>query len=383
MLADQLDYVIGVDTHRDAHALAVVAAAGGGVVLVEPALAACPRGYRRLLLLARAHAPGRRAFAIEGTGSYGAGLARFLGEQGERVLEVERPRRARRQRGKSDALDAVAAARSLLGLERLCQPRAGGRRAALQALLCAREGALNARRAALCQLRALIVTAPAPLREQLRTLTRARLLARCATLRPGASAGAWHAPGPAPARPAHPAAHGRGAGADRRDRGDRRAAGGAAAGRAGHRADLGRARARRLLTPRAAAFRGCLRPPRRRTTDPRQLRPGRAPSARPRRRPPAQPRPTHDRRQPPQTPPADDRLHRPSPTRGQKRPRGHPLPQALPRPPPLPLARSDAARRLKLIEASRSTLTRHPCGRAGRTATTVALRHGGRSRSRA
>jgi len=101
------------------------------------------------------------------------------------VLEVERPARARAPRGKSDVLDAVRAARSLLGEDKLAQPRAGGRRAALQALLRTRESALDARRAALCQLRALIVTAPASLREELRSLTRARLLRRSAALRPG------------------------------------------------------------------------------------------------------------------------------------------------------------------------------------------------------
>jgi transposase len=68
MLADEVDFVIGVDTHR-AHALAVVAAATGGVVLVEPWLAASPHGYRRLLGLAEAHASGARGFTIEGTGS--------------------------------------------------------------------------------------------------------------------------------------------------------------------------------------------------------------------------------------------------------------------------------------------------------------------------
>ena len=184
MLADELDYVIGVDTHRDHHSFGVVAARSGGLVMVEPSLPASPDGYRRALALADAHAPGARAFAVEGTGSYGAGLARFLADQGERVLEVERPTRGRAPRGKSDALDAVRAARALLGADKLAQPRAGGDRAALQALLRVREGALTARRAALCQLRNLIVTAPAPLREQLRSLTRARLLRRCAALRP-------------------------------------------------------------------------------------------------------------------------------------------------------------------------------------------------------
>jgi transposase len=183
MLADELDYVIGVDTHRDAHALAVVAAASGGVVVVEPSLSACPAGYRRALALAQAHTSGCRAFAIEGSGSYGAGLARFLAARGERVLEVERPARAHAGRGKSDVLDAVRAARGLLGEDKLAQPRADGKRAALQGLLRVREGALTARRAALCQLRALIVTAPPELRQELRTLTRARLLRRCAALR--------------------------------------------------------------------------------------------------------------------------------------------------------------------------------------------------------
>jgi transposase len=185
MLAEEVDFVIGVDAHRDGHAVAVVAAASGGVVVVEPWLPASPAGYRRLLRLAEAEAAGARAFAVEGTGSYGAGLARFLAGQGERVHEVERPQRTRAQRGKSDTLDAVRAARSLLGQERPATPRAGGPRAALQALLCAREGALDARRAALCQLRALIVTAPPELRQRLRSLTRARLLSRCAAIRPG------------------------------------------------------------------------------------------------------------------------------------------------------------------------------------------------------
>lgn len=187
MLADELDYVVGVDTHRDTHALAVVAAGSGGVVVVDPCLSACPEGYRRLLELARTHAAGARAFAIEGTGSYGAGLTRFLAERGERVLEVERPSRARGRRGKSDVLDAVRAARGALGEDKPAQPRAGGQRACLQALLRTREGALRARRGALCQLRALIVSAPTELREELRALTPARLLKRCANLRPGRS----------------------------------------------------------------------------------------------------------------------------------------------------------------------------------------------------
>jgi hypothetical protein len=93
MLANELDYVLGVDTHRDEHVIAVVTAPAGAVV----AGSAAPRngrGYRELLRVAARHAPGRRAWAIEGTGSYGAGLARFLAGRGETVLELSRTPRA-------------------------------------------------------------------------------------------------------------------------------------------------------------------------------------------------------------------------------------------------------------------------------------------------
>ena len=130
------------------------------------------------------HAPGRRVFAIEGTGSFGAGLTRFLTGRGERVLEVGRLRRERRSGGKTDALDAVRAARSVLSQQRPSTPRAGGERQALQALVAAREGAVNAKRAGLCQLRDLLITTPEPLRSELRPLTRARLLQRLAATRP-------------------------------------------------------------------------------------------------------------------------------------------------------------------------------------------------------
>jgi transposase len=185
MLADDVDFVIGVDTHRDAHALALFQSPSGARVL-EAEVPACERGYAAALALAGEHAPGRRAWAIEGAGAYGKGLARHLGERGELVLEVERPRRAR-ARGKSDALDASRAARSLLAGERLASPRAGGSREALRVLLSTRESAIQARRCALNQLRGLLVTCPEPLREELRALTRARLLARCRRLRPGAA----------------------------------------------------------------------------------------------------------------------------------------------------------------------------------------------------
>jgi transposase len=157
MLADQLDYVVGVDPHRDSHALALVHV-GSGAVVFEATVVASSDGYAQVLKLVDKHATGRRAFAIEGTGSFGAGLTRFLTVRGEQVLEVGRLRRERRSGGKTDALDAVRAAR---------------------------EGAVNAKRAGLCQLRDLLITTPEPLRCQLRPLTRARLLQRLAATRPG------------------------------------------------------------------------------------------------------------------------------------------------------------------------------------------------------
>ena len=183
MLADQLDYIVGVDPHRDTHALAVVHVLSGAVV-VEATVRASSNGYAEALRLADEYAPGRRAFAIEGTGSYGFGLTRFLTGRRERVLEVGRLRRERRTGGKTDALDAIRAARSALANERPSTPRAGGQRQALQALVAAREGAVNAKRAGLCQLRDLLVTTPEPLRSELRPLTRARLLQRLAATRP-------------------------------------------------------------------------------------------------------------------------------------------------------------------------------------------------------
>jgi transposase len=134
MLADQLDYVVGVDPHRDSHALAVVHVVSGAVVF-EAAVDASSDGYVHALLLVDQHADGRRAFAVECTGSFGAGLTRFLTGRGEQVFEVGRLRRERRSGGKTDALDAIRAARSVLAQNRSAIPRAGGERQALQALV--------------------------------------------------------------------------------------------------------------------------------------------------------------------------------------------------------------------------------------------------------
>jgi hypothetical protein len=157
-LADRVDGVIGVDTHRDSLTAAAVAAVGG--LLGQVVVATDTAGYQRLLAFAREHVPGRRCFAVEGAGSYGAGLTRMLTDRGEWVVEVDRPGRPARRGGKSDALDAMRAAREALTQERPMAPRRRGDRQALRVLLTTRQGAVTARTCALNQLKALIVGAP-------------------------------------------------------------------------------------------------------------------------------------------------------------------------------------------------------------------------------
>ena len=94
MLADTVELVIGVDTHKDTHTAAVVTAATGAVV-AQATVPATPAGYRQLLRLADRQ-DGRRVWAIEGTGGYGAGLTRFLAVHAEQVVELDRPKRAAR-----------------------------------------------------------------------------------------------------------------------------------------------------------------------------------------------------------------------------------------------------------------------------------------------
>lgn len=185
MLADEVDFVIGVDTHTDSHALALVEARTQRTrrQLSIP----CTRsGYRQALRLARRQAAGRRAWAVEGTGSYGAGLTRFLHARGEQVLEVERPRREGRQgRLKSDPLDAERAARQLIAGAAGARPRLEARTQALRALLVARESAVDERTAALNQLRALLLSCPPELRERLQGRSQRALVQACARLRGG------------------------------------------------------------------------------------------------------------------------------------------------------------------------------------------------------
>jgi transposase len=126
----------------------------------------------------------RRCWAIEGTGSFGAGLTTDLLEQGEWVIEIDRPARpARRNGAKSDVLDAYRAAREAMGREHLAQPRRRGVREGIRVLLCTREGAVRARSRAPCHLQALVVNAPTQLRDQLRRDSLDALVERCARLR--------------------------------------------------------------------------------------------------------------------------------------------------------------------------------------------------------
>lgn len=184
MLAERIDAVIGVDTHKASHTAAVVTPTGGATAhLTVPSDAV---GAKRVLAFARRRAPDRRVWAIEGTGSFGAGLTTYLLGQGEWVVEIDRPKRpARRNGAKSDELDAIRAAREALSREHLAQPRRRGGREALRVLLATREAAVVERTRAVSALQALVVNAPEALRGRLRHLGTHALVLRCARLRTG------------------------------------------------------------------------------------------------------------------------------------------------------------------------------------------------------
>jgi transposase len=166
-LSEIVEVVIGVDTHVETHTAAVVHARTGAV-LEELTVPTTPRGYQDLVDLADAHSA-LRAWAIEGTGGHGAGLARHLAGGEELVVELDRPERAKRRHGaKSDPLDAVRAAREALARENLGTPRDSGDRQALSVLLAARRSAVDAAGVAQRQLFSLVIAAPEHLRATLR-----------------------------------------------------------------------------------------------------------------------------------------------------------------------------------------------------------------------
>ena len=139
-----------------------------------------------------------QAFGIEGTGSYGAGLSRFLRERGHTVVEVNRPnRQLRYQQGKSDAVDAESAARAVLAGQAVGQPKSGtGAVEMIRHLKIARDTAVKARTQAMQTLKAIIVCSPDALREQLDQISgKMTLLRRLVALRPGPLDFArWHRP---------------------------------------------------------------------------------------------------------------------------------------------------------------------------------------------
>ena len=173
----------GVDTHLDTHTAAAVDAAGR--VLGTAQFPATPTGYTALLDWLAGFGT-LRLVGIEGTGVYGAGLARHLHTAGVGMVEIDRPdRKARRWQGKSDPVDAEAAARAALAAHRTGTPKhRTGQVEALRNLRVARRSAVAQRADVQRQLKALLVTACEPLRSQLRTLSTRQLVATCAAARP-------------------------------------------------------------------------------------------------------------------------------------------------------------------------------------------------------
>jgi transposase len=173
----------GVDTHAEVHVAAAVDQVGR--VLGTGSFPADPAGYAALLGWLAGHGQLARV-GVEGTGSYGAGLARHLAAAGVTVLEVPRPDRARRRRhGKSDPVDAVSAALAALAGRDCGLPKSGdGPAESIRALRVARAGALKARVQAGNQLRDLVTTAPAPLRAQLAGLATPRRVRAAAVFTP-------------------------------------------------------------------------------------------------------------------------------------------------------------------------------------------------------
>jgi len=178
---------LGVDTHKDIHV--AVALDGLGRRLGTLSVPAIPAGYENLVNWARGFGPLERA-GVEGTGSFGAGLTRFLQEaEGIEVFEVIRPKRRDQYRsGKSDPIDAEAAARSVLAGTAIGQPKdADGEVEMIRTLRITRRSAVKARAQAANQIQALLVTAPEGLKSELCELSTARLIEKASRLRPGAT----------------------------------------------------------------------------------------------------------------------------------------------------------------------------------------------------
>src|SRR5215203_1788763 len=177
--------ILGVDTHADAHV--AVALDGFGRRLGHKSVPSTEAGYAALVAWTEEFGALDRA-GIEGSGSFGVGLVRFLRARGVEVVEVNRPNRQHRRRfGKHDTADAEAAARALQAESATGKPKsADGPAEMVRALHVVRRSALKARTQAANQLRALLVTAPEGLKAELRGLSTTNLVATAARFRPGA-----------------------------------------------------------------------------------------------------------------------------------------------------------------------------------------------------
>ncbi|QIZ34318.1 IS110 family transposase [Saccharopolyspora sp. ASAGF58] len=174
----------GVDSHGQTHHGAVIDQVGRH--LADKEFPTTTDGYRRLLEWMRSHGQ-LVAIGVEGTGAYGAELARVLTASGITVIEVDRPdRKTRRLKGKTDPIDAYAAATAVLAERATGIPKSrDGVVEAIRALRVTRTSAVKARTQAINQIHSLLVSAPAVLREQTIGLNTAALITTLARLRPG------------------------------------------------------------------------------------------------------------------------------------------------------------------------------------------------------
>ncbi|MDP7701927.1 IS110 family transposase [Mycobacterium sp. TY815] len=175
--------VAGVDTHKLIHCAAVLDAITGKLLATQE-FAATRAGYRQLLAWSCSFGLVVKV-GVEGTGSYGAGLKRYLQSQAVTVIEVSRPNRQdRRRQGKSDPIDAINAARAVLNEVASTTPKArDGYVEAVRQIRATRRSAVKARKAALHQIHGLLWCAPEELRDKLADYDRAALVTRCARLR--------------------------------------------------------------------------------------------------------------------------------------------------------------------------------------------------------
>lgn len=173
--------VVGVDTHKDTHVAVALDQVGARVG--QTVISVGRAGYEQLERWARRQGE-KVIFGVEGTGCYGAGVASFLRRRGYRVVEVTRPdRQIRHRHGKSDPVDAEAAARAVLAGTATSVPKsADGTVEMIRQVKIAKDTANTARSQAMVTVKSVVVTAPAQLREQLESLSNTRLIQACRQL---------------------------------------------------------------------------------------------------------------------------------------------------------------------------------------------------------